>query len=157
MSLFILYFCIYLAFYILGAYATTDIIRLLKGSTIPVSQPECYCPSCSNKISLKDQIPFISYMINHGKCPICHVPIPAYDLFFEVFIFISLSLIASLFSFTWTAYGLCILFYETTKIVFLIAKGSRADHFLKNLLLSLRNNIILFLLIGFLFFLQHIV
>ena len=34
----LVYFSIYFAFYILGAYATTDILRLLKGSTLYVNE-----------------------------------------------------------------------------------------------------------------------
>ena len=46
-------------FYILGAYATTDILRLLKGSAVSVTAPDCYCPICHNKIALKEQLPII--------------------------------------------------------------------------------------------------
>ncbi len=66
----LVYFSIYFAFYILGAYATTDILRLLKGSTLYVNARDCYCPICHNRILLKDQIPLFSYLKNKGKCTI---------------------------------------------------------------------------------------
>lgn len=67
MQALIVHFFIIFAFYILSAYATTDILRLLKGSTLPANSAHCYCPNCNSKIALKDQIPILSYFLNHGK------------------------------------------------------------------------------------------
>lgn len=64
MQEYLLYFSLYFVFYIMGAYATTDILRLLKGSTVKVNAPDCYCPICHNKIALRDQLPIISYIKN---------------------------------------------------------------------------------------------
>ena len=140
-------------FYIMGAYATTDILRLLKGSTVSVTAPDCYCPICNNKIALTDQLPIISYIRNCGKCRHCKSTIPFFDLFLEIFLFVLLSAVSILLNFSWLAYGLCVFIYELTKLVLLITHGKRENDFEKNLLRSLGNNVLLFLLIGFLFLL----
>ena len=54
------------SFYILGAYATTDILRLLKGgkdTEMEVSGRGCFCPVCSVEIYLYEQIPIFAYLV----------------------------------------------------------------------------------------------
>lgn len=152
----IIHIAIYLAFYIFGAYATTDILRLLKGTTVPVNASDCYCPVCRKKIALYDQLPVISYFINHGSCRNCKSPIPSTDLFLEVFLFLLMSAISSIFQFSWLSFALCILIYEGTKAVFLFHFGKRETAFSKNLLLSFGNNLLLFSFLAFLFALEHL-
>lgn len=156
MKIYILYLSIYFVFYILGAYATTDILRLLKGSSTPVNASKCYCPICHNKISLKDQLPIFSYIKNHGKCFHCQNPIPISDLFLEVFIFLTFSVLCTLLHFSPLSFFLCVIIYELTKLIFLIFHGIRKNKFLKNLFISIINNIFLFSLISILFLLIHI-
>lgn len=144
-------------FYILGAYATTDILRLLKGCDTPITAPDCYCPICNHKIKLRDQMPIFSYFKNHGACPNCKSPIPISNLFLEVFLFAVLSLTAIFLRFNWYAYFLSILIYEGTKLVELLRYGPRQTAFATNLLHSLLNNLLLFTLLAFLFFLHQLI
>ncbi len=153
----IIHILICFVFYIIGAYATTDILRLLKGSTTSINAPDCYCPVCHHKIALQDQIPVFSYLKNHGACHNCKSPIPVSDLFLEIFLFVLLSGAAFLLDFSWSACLLCIFLYETTKAVFLLLCGRRQDAFFSNLLLSLRNNAVIFSMVAFLFQLEHLV
>ena len=157
MEKYIIQFTIYFVFYILGAYATTDILRLLKGSTLSISNPDCYCPICQNKIALKNQLPIFAYIKNHGACHHCKSKIPFGDLFLEIFLFLLLSIVASVLNFNWLSYFLCICSYELTKAVFIIIHGPRENAFIKNLLKSLFNNIILFSLLAILFLLVQLV
>lgn len=147
----ILYFIIIFSYYILGAYATTDILRLLKGSSVSVNAPNCYCPYCNTQISLWDQLPLISYFINHGVCRKCKSRIPISDLFLEFFLFVFFCVITFLSHFSWPGFFLCILFYESTKIVFILHFGKRERNFTKNMVLSLVNNLFLFSIIAFFF------
>lgn len=149
MRIFIVHFFIFLTYYILAAYATTDILRLLRGSTLPVSSTSCYCPNCNRKISLKDQIPVFSYFINKGRCQSCGCKIPPNDLFLEIFFFLSFSTVTVLFHFRWIAYFLCVALYEAVKCIFIMIHGKRETDFAKNLLCSLRNNLLLFLFLAF--------
>ncbi len=143
-------------FYIIGAFATTDILRLLKGSSISVSDPECFCPICGSKIPLCDQLPVVSYFFNRGKCRSCHSKIPLSNLFLEIFLCFFLSLIALFTGFSYGGLLLCILFYQFIKLLFLFRYGVRKKDFAKNLCLSIFHNLILFGLLAFLFFLEHL-
>ena len=149
MQALIVHFFIIFAFYILSAYATTDILRLLKGSTLPVNSAHCYCPNCNSKIALKDQIPILSYFLNHGKCRVCGCKIPPNDLFLEVFFCLSFSSITLLLHFQWSAYFLCVALYEAVKCIFLFRHGKIEKEFGKNFLRSLLNNLLLFLFLAF--------
>lgn len=157
MDTYIISFAICFCFYILGAYATTDILRLIKGSSVSVNAPDCYCPICNHKILLRDQLPIISYLLNHGACRNCKSKIPFSELFLEIFLFLTLSLTSVLLHFNVTAYFACILIYECTKLFFLLRFGKRETAFLKNLTVSLFNNLLLFGFIGILFVLFHCV
>ena len=156
MKIYILYLSVYFVFYILGAYSTTDILRLLKGSSIPVNAPECYCPICHHKIALKDQLPIFAYIKNHGKCSHCQSLIPISDLLLEVFLFFTSSILCTFLNFSLISFVLCILIYEVTKLIFFICYGIREHEFFRNLCISTLNNIFLFSLISILFLLIHI-
>ena len=157
MSEHILHAAIFLAFYIIGAFSTTDILRLLKGATVSVSCPDCFCPVCKNRLPLHDQIPVFSYFINRGACRFCGSKIPISELFSELFVFFTLSVISVLSRFSYAGFFACFLFYQLIKFIYLIRTGPRKDHFGKNLLSSLLHNIMLFGLLFFLFFLEHLI
>lgn len=150
------HFAIFFTYYILGAYATTDILRLLRGTTTEVNNSYCYCPICHKRISLWDQIPIFSYLKNHGACKNCGSRIPLSDLFLEIFLFILLSGITIISRFNWIGFGLCVAAYELTKLLFLIRFGKRESSFGKNLAISLGNNLFLFCCLAFFFALEHI-
>ena len=157
MKILIIHAAIYFTFYILAAYATTDILRLLKDCRTPVYASACYCPVCHQKIALKDQLPIISYFKNQGSCKICKSPIPITDFFLELFLFIALSVVSYLLHFGWIAYSFCILCYEGTKFLFLLFFGKRKSGFLKNLMISLFIHLLLFSMLALLFALEHLI
>ena len=152
----IVHISICLIYYILGAYATTDILRLLKGNTVSVSASDCYCPVCHWKIPLRDQLPVISYLKNHGSCRNCKSPIPVPDLLLEIILFLIPTAVSCILQFSWYSYGFCVLFYECTKVMFIFRYGKRENAFFKNLITSLSVNLLLFSLLAFLFALAHI-
>lgn len=157
MHLFIINSSIIFAFYIIGAYSTTDIIRLTGKSPAMVSDKQCYCPGCGRAIKLSEQIPIISYMLSRGKCRGCGTAIPAADIFLEIFFLITLSLTAVISNFSVCGYLACIIIYELTKIAFIIKYGACTDSFGRRLRSSLLHNIIVFGLLGILFFLRFVV
>ncbi len=142
---------IFLSFYILGAYGTTDILRLLRGSTVSVLAPDCFCPVCKNRVALRDQLPVFSYLIRHGACKYCKSHIPLSELFLELFLTAGLSGIALLTGFRLIGLALCVIFYEGVKGAFLIRFGKRENDFLKNFALSCLSNLLLFGMIAVLF------
>lgn len=145
------------AFYILSAYATTDILRLLKGSRTPVYAPNCYCDNCGKQIRLIDQIPIIAYLANRGKCHHCKCKIPPYDFLFEVFFLITLTVTNIFLHFGLIGFIATVAEYELTKLVFILIKGKREESFGKNLLISLFTNVFVFLLVGALYVMLAIV
>lgn len=155
MKEYIIYFAICFSFYILGAYATTDITRLLKGSVTPVNHPNCYCPICKNKLLLRDQLPIISYIKNHGQCRFCNSKIPFSDLFPEIFLFLFCSAISILLNFSWYAFLTCFIGYECAKVFTIIKHKRRVSKFAENFIISLLNNILIFSFIAFLFALAN--
>lgn len=152
----IIYFAIIISFYVIGAYATTDILRLLKGKTLPVFSSSCFCPYCNKKISLKNQIPIFSYIKCKGKCKTCGIQIPKADLVLEIFLFVSLTLVTGMFHFQYISYVICIIIYEGLKVICLIVFGVRQNDFMKNLILSFLNNILIWGLVFILFVLANI-
>lgn len=157
MHLFIINSAIIFAFYIIGAYSTTDIIRLTGKSPAMVSDKQCYCPDCGRAIKLSEQIPIISYMLSRGKCRRCGAAIPAADIFLEIFFLVILSLTAVISNFSVCGYLACIIIYELTKIAFIAKYGACADSFGRRLRSSLLHNIIVFGLLGILFFFRFVV
>lgn len=157
MYLFSIRAAIHFIFYILGAYATTDILRLTRCGSAPVSAPDCYCPKCGQKLRLRDQLPIFSYFWNKGRCRSCHSPIPFSDLFLELFLFVSMSAAAILTHYTWFGFFSCLLLYELTKLLFILIAGKRELDFSKNLLRSLLNNLFLFGITALVFAFHYLV
>ncbi len=147
---------VFFAFYIISAYATTDILRLLKGSRLSVNHSKCHCPVCKTAIRLRDQIPIVSYFKNRGVCRSCGSKIPIEDVFLELFLLGALSATAVKMRFRWSSFWACVGLYELTKLVFLIFYGKREADFTKNLLASLLNNLLLFAILAFFFALVQI-
>lgn len=138
-------------FYFIGAYATTDILRLLKGNEQNVNKGGCMCPNCGYKIRLWDQIPIFSYLVHHGKCKNCKSPIPPANFYLEVAMFGYMTFISFFNDFGFWAYISCIIFYEGVKFCMILYKGKKEKDFEKNLISSIGMNVLIFALLGFLF------
>jgi prepilin signal peptidase PulO-like enzyme (type II secretory pathway) len=156
MTTFILHLCLISVYLIIGAYATTDTSRLIKGAILPVTYPYCHCPYCNTKISLRHQIPIFSYMKSHGQCRICHHRINRLDILPEillptVFVILTYPLRFNLFSFI-----LCIILFEGYKIIMIIYYHPREEYFFRNFLISFLYNIVIFSILGFIFILINI-
>lgn len=150
------YFIAYLAFYILGAYATTDIPRLLKDSNFDTWDGACYCPKCNHRLHFTDQLPIISFLLSHGKCNYCSTAIPISNLIPEVCYFLFFSILATITHFSWISFFLIILIYESVKLFCICYYGPKTSHFCKNLICSVMQNIVLFALLAFIFLICQI-
>ena len=53
----LIHICTIFALYILSAFSTTDILRLLCGCETSILSPSCFCPQCGRRILLRHQIP----------------------------------------------------------------------------------------------------
>ncbi len=154
---FIIRIAICICFYFIGAYATTDILRLLKGNGQNVNKGGCVCSNCGYRIRLWDQIPIFSYLAHLGKCKNCKNPIPPENFYLEVAMFGYMTFISFLNNFGFWAYISCIVFYEGVKLCMILYKGGKEEDFKKNLESSIRMNILIFALLGFLFLVTNIV
>ncbi len=154
MQLAIIHLSIIFALYIISAFSTTDILRLLSGSETPVLAASCFCPACRKPIPLRCQIPIISYLKHKGACYSCGSQIPKTELFLESFLFCSMTLAAVISGFSWPGFVSAAVLFETTKLCFFCRFGIRKSHFLREFLISLLLNLIIFALLGFLFFLS---
>lgn len=141
--------------YILGAFATTDILRLLKGSSLPVWEGACFCPICNKKLSLIEQLPILSYLFQKGRCKHCKTKIPFENFLFEIAFFLLFGAITLLSRFSFSGFFLTVFSYEAMKVFFILRFGKRENDFLKNLLFSLFQNLILFGLISFFYLLKN--
>lgn len=151
MQAFLLIFLISIAYLAIGAYATTNINRLLSGATIPVWDKHCYCAACGHILALTDQIPVYSYYHNHGKCRYCKTSVPFRDLLPELFIPAYMLAVTLISHFSIYGYLACIAGYEIYKYIMLVLYGTRRKHFIKNLLVSELMSCFLFVLVGFFF------
>ena len=151
----ILNFLTVISFLIVGAYATTDIKRLSKGASVSINDSASYCDNCKIKLSLSDQIPLVSYIINKGRCKHCHAKIPFSEFLFEFLTALSFSAISFTFSFSIIGFILLVSVYETFKLLYLLIKGFREIDFKKQYIISLLNNVNIFLLIGCIFMFQN--
>lgn len=145
---------IVLTCYVLGGYATTDILRLLKGSKISVIDNSCYCQNCNVEIPWYRQIPILSYFLNRGKCFKCGKSIPKISVFLEIGIFLLLTFVAIILKFSSFVFLVLFLLYELIKLIMIIIYKKRENGFTKEYSVSITLNILYF---GFMYFLYFIV
>lgn len=143
---------IYISFYIIGAYATTDILRLLKGHPVSVGNSDCFCESCGCKLTLRQQIPIFSYLSSQGKCRNCGHPISPGNFILEVLFTTVFVLAAVITGFRPVIWPFCVLFYEAVKLFCIIRCGKRGRELARGLFFSLLGNAVNFSLVGVLFF-----
>ena len=146
-----------MSFFVVGAYATTDILRLLKGNPVSVGKSDCFCENCGCKLTLRQQIPIFSYLLSGGKCKECGHPISPGNFILEL-LFTSVFTAAAIISrFRPAVWPLCIIFYEAVKVCCIIIYGKRGRELAKGLIYSLLGNIVNFSLVGVLFFLHSLI
>lgn len=151
MSTIIIYFSILISFIVIGAYATTDVSRLLKGAVTTVSDPFCYCGHCHHKLKLSAQIPVFSYLHSRGRCIYCQNPIPFTDILPEILLPVGFTLIVLLMGLSLRGFISCILLFESYKIIMILKCHRRETRFFSNLVVSLINNLVIFSFLGLLF------
>ena len=122
-------FAICFSYFIIGGLATTNILRLLKGSILHVYSSKCYCANCGMKIGFFNQMPIVSYIACRGRCLQCKTPIPVGPLLLEIIVFVGMSVISVLGRFSPVSIICSFLYYEFIRIVCIVRKGRREDSF----------------------------
>ena len=153
MKLYIIKFSIFMAYYVLGAFATTDYLRLTSyGNFNPrINSSDCYCPSCNHKLKLTDQIPLFSFLLSRGKCLYCKAPIPRHEFILELCIFAVCSTACIIGKFSVQAFFFTVAFYEAAKLITVILLKPKKTGFIRSLLFSIAVNIPIFMIIFLLF------
>ena len=144
------------SYYILGAYATTDILRLTKGSELPLWDSSCRCPGCGKVIPLSGQIPILSYFFSKGRCTSCGMRIPKDELRLESIIFLAGCITSFLIGFSFFGLFFMATFYEMVKVFYICLRRPREKDLAKNVIYSLAMNLLIFCLIAFPCFLLSI-
>ncbi len=140
---------IIISYLVIGGFATTNIIRLLKGETIKVSDGKCYCGSCGKVIPVYRQIPIFSYLLSRGKCKDCGTKIPKMSFYIEVSVFALTSVVSLLLSFSPLGVLMSFISYEVLKLCIIIYKGRKKEKFVKEYIISLLFSVFCFLLVAF--------
>ncbi len=152
----IIYISIIIASYIVSAYATTDISRLVSDSYQKYFTFDCYCPSCNHKLSAADQLPIFSFYINGGRCKYCKSPIPRMDHNLEVGIFLFFTFVNTIFKYSFTALLINVVAYEILKVTIILIKRPRKIRFVRSAIISLFSNIFIFGFLGFFYLLLEL-
>ena len=73
------YFWIFVLGSVIGSFLNVVAYRLPKG--MPLFWPPSSCPSCGNRIAIRDNIPVLGWLLLKGKCRNCSQPIsPRYPI-----------------------------------------------------------------------------
>ena len=140
------------SFYVIGAYATTDILRLLKNNPVSVGNSQCFCESCGCKLTLRQQIPIFSYLFSRGTCTNCGHPISPGNFILELLFTTVFTAAAIITDFRPIVWPICIVFYESVKLLCVLIAGKRGKALAKGLVCSLLGNCVNFSLVGALFY-----
>lgn len=125
-----------LSYFIIGGLATTNIMRLLKGSELPVLSSDCHCDNCGMTITPLNQMPIVSYIACHGHCRKCKIKLPTDALILEIVVFIGMSLISFAGNFSMLSVVFSFLYYEFIRIVYLFKYGHREKLFIKQYIVA---------------------
>lgn len=132
----IIKFAICFSYFMIGGLATTNILRLLKGSTLHVYSSKCFCANCHMKIGFFNQMPIVSYIACRGKCKNCKTPIPRGPLMLEISVFVGMSLISAIGKFSPLSVLIGFLYYEVIRIICIVKEGKREEAFLSQYILA---------------------
>ena len=142
-------FCICFSYFIIGGLATTNILRLLKGSSLPVLSSKCNCATCGMRINAFYQLPIISYIACKGHCKKCGVKLPFDALFLEILIFVGMSLVSIIGKFSMLSVLGSFLYYEIIRLIFIFKYGPREKDFFKQYFFALIGLSSFFVLVEF--------
>lgn len=123
-------------YYILGGLATTNMLRLTKGSTLSVNSSKCVCESCGAKIPPLLQLPIISYIVCRGKCRDCGAAIPIYPLILEISVWVGMCAATSMLGFSLIGAAASFAYYEVIRLIVIAVKGRRNGDFIKQYVIA---------------------
>ena len=123
-------------YYHIGGLATTNILRLTSGNTLPVLSSKCVCDGCGTPIKVLDQFPIVSYVAAKGKCKHCGAEIPVFPLLLEIAVIVGMITITSMFRISYLGVILSFVYYEIVRLVVLWIKGRREKQFFRQYMIA---------------------
>lgn len=125
---------LYFYCYHISGLATTNILRLTRGASLPVLSGQCRCDNCGARITPLMQMPIFSYLLCRGRCRGCGIQLPLDQLLLEFAVFLGMGLILTVFRFSYVAVTLAFLYYELVRILVILRSGRRQSDFAKQYL-----------------------
>ena len=120
---------LFFIYFNIGGLATTNMLRLTKGSSVDVLDPHCYCDNCDYKIPPLLQLPIISYLVCGGKCKKCGIKIPVFPLKLEVAVIAGMCILTAAMRFSVIGVLISFAYYEAVRIFVIKKLGKReADY-----------------------------
>ena len=104
---------------VIGSFLNVVIYRLPRENLKLWEPPYSFCPVCGHKLSWKDNIPILSYLLLRGRCRYCGARIPLRYLLVEVLTASSFVLSAVLSNDILTMISLCGIFSSLIAISFM--------------------------------------
>ena len=86
-----------------GSFANVVIHRVPRGESL--SHPPSTCPTCGNRISPRDNIPVVSWLLLRGRCRHCSEPISARYPIVEAVIAVAFAAVAARVGLEWSLPG----------------------------------------------------
>lgn len=126
----------FFVYFHISGFATTNMLRLTKGNTLPVLASKCVCDGCGAPIKPFYQLPIISFIICKGKCRNCKTKIPLDGLILEIVTFVGMFIVSYLFSFSFVGVSLSFVYYEVVRLLTILKNGKRKSGFLKQYVIA---------------------
>ena len=136
MNRLIVVIALFYMYYHIGGLATTNILRLTKGNTLPVLSSKCVCDACGAPIGVFDQFPIVSYLVCKGKCRHCAAEIPLFPLLLEIVVIVGMITITSICRMSYLGVVLSFLYYEVVRVAVIAIKGRRKEQFRKQYMIA---------------------
>lgn len=129
MTYLILALGLFFIYFHIGGLATTNILRLTRGNSLPVRDSRCICDACGAAIPPLLQLPVVSFVVCRGKCRHCGTAIPVYPLILELAIMLGMFGISLALDLRPAGILLSFAYYELVRIITVCIRGKRETHF----------------------------
>lgn len=126
----------FFVYFHISGLATTNMLRLTKGNTLPVLASKCVCDKCGAPIKPFYQLPIISFILCKGRCRNCKTIIPLDGLILEIVTLVGMFIVSCLFSFSFLGVTLSFVYYEVIRLVTILKNGKRDRCFVKQYIIA---------------------
>ena len=126
----------FFVYFHISGLATTNMLRLTRGNTLPVLASKCVCDKCGAPIKPFYQLPIISFILCKGKCRNCKTEIPLNGLILEIVTLVGMFIVSCVFSFSFVGVTLSFAYYEVVRILSILKNGKKESGFLKQYIIA---------------------